>query len=281
MKLQKEFVPLYLLAIDLDGTCLDSKDRLHESTLLTLRRALDAGVAVVPTTGRNLLGVPKALRTLPGVRYVITSNGAAIYDLQEDRTIYETCIPCAQAADLLERCHVHGAPQAVTLGKNIVDGDPLIAKVRRTHFHDFEDSLLTHDLPAYVRDCGADVEKLHIFYLKKWKSDQILDLLRQEPGVAFSGTPGEHTEVVAAGVNKGSTLAHLCTVLGVAPEHTAAIGDSDNDVEMLRFAGRSFAMASAPDHVRQAAKDVTGDSDHDGVVQAVERLLEEWREDRT
>ena len=86
-----------LLAIDLDGTCLDSKDRLPESTVLALRRALDAGVAVVPTTGRNLLGVPKTLRTLPGVRYVITSIGAAIYDLQEDRTVYECLIPCGQA----------------------------------------------------------------------------------------------------------------------------------------------------------------------------------------
>lgn len=268
-----------LLAIDLDGTCLDSKDRLHESTLLALRRALDAGVTVVPTTGRNLLGVPKALRALPGVRYVITSNGAAIYDLQEDCTVYEKYIPCVQAANLLERCRVHGAPQAVTIGKNIVDGDPIVANVRHTHFHDFEDSLLARDLPAYVRDSSTDVEKLHIFYFKKWKSAHILELLQQEPDVSFSGTPDEHTEVVAAGVNKGSALAHLCALLGVAPEDTAAIGDSDNDVEMLRFAGRSFAMGSAPEYVKQAAKEMTDDSDHDGVAHAVQRLLCEWTEE--
>ncbi len=267
-----------LLAIDLDGTCLDSKDRLPESTVLALRRALDAGVAVVPTTGRNLLGVPKTLRTLPGVRYVITSNGAAIYDLQEDRTVYERLIPCGQAVELMERCRVHGAPQAVTIGKNIIDGNPLVAKMRHTHFHDFEDSLLAHDLTAYVRDAGADVEKLHIFYLKRWKSDRILDLLRQEPGVSFSGTPGEHSEVVAAGVNKAGALAHLCAMLGTAPEETAAIGDSDNDVEMLRFAARSFAMGSAPDYVKQAAKFETDDSDHDGVAHAVQRLLRDWTE---
>ena len=268
-----------LLAVNLDGTCLDSKDRLHEATLLALRRALDAGVIVVPTTGRNLLGVPKSLRTLPGVRYVITSNGAAIYDLQENRAVYECLIPCGQAADLMERCRAHGAPQAVTIGPNIIDGDPLVAKLRHTHFHDFEDSLLTRDLPDYVRDSGADVEKLHIFYLKKWKCDRILDLLRQEPGISFSGTPGEHSEIVAAGVNKGSTLAHLCAALGVTPADTAAIGDSDNDVALLRFAGRSFAMGSAPDYVKQAAKEETDDSDHDGVAHAVQRLLREWTGD--
>lgn len=270
---------MHLLAIDLDGTCLDSKDFLHESTLLALRRALDAGVTVVPTTGRNLLGVPKALRMLPGVRYVITSNGAAVYDLQEDRTVYERLIPCEQAADLMERCRAHSAPQAVTIGPNIIDGDPFVAKLRHTHFHDFEDSLLTRSLPDYVRDRGADVEKLHIFYLRKWKCDRILDLLRQEPDISFSGTPGEHTEIVAAGVNKGGTLAHLCAMLGVAPEDAAAIGDSDNDVEMLRFAGHSFAMGSAPDYVKQAAKEETDDSDHDGVAHAVERLLCKWTEE--
>lgn len=269
-----------LLAVDLDGTCLDSKDRLHEATLLALRRALDAGVTVVPTTGRNLLGVPKSLRTLPGVRYVITSNGAAIYDLLTGCTIYEKLIPRAQAADLMERCQVHGAPQAVTIGTNIIDGDPLVAGIRHSHFHDFEDSLLTRDLPDYVRESGADVEKLHILYLKKWKCDRILDLLRQEPGISFSGTPGEHTEIVAAGVNKGCALAHLCALLGIAPENTAAIGDSDNDVEMLRFAGRSFAMGSAPDYVKQAAKEETDDSDHDGVAHAVEHLLNAWMEER-
>lgn len=276
--LKKELSPLRLLAVDLDGTCLDSKDHLHETTLLALRRALDAGVAVVPTTGRNLLGVPKSLRTLPGVRYVITSNGAAIYDLQADQTVYERLIPYAKAADLMERCQAHGAPQAVTIGKNIIDGNPLVAKIRHSHFHDFEDSLLTRDLPDYVRECSADVEKLHILYLRKWKCDHILDLLRRELGISFSGTPGEHTEVVAAGVNKGNALAHLCALLGVAPEETAAIGDSDNDVEMLRFAGRSFAMGSAPDYVKQAAKEETDDSDHDGVAHAVQRLLDEWTE---
>lgn len=269
-----------LLAVDLDGTCLDSKDRLHEVTLLALRRALDAGVTVVPTTGRNLLGVPKSLRTLPGVRYVITSNGAAIYDLREDRTVYERLIPRAQAADLMERCQAYGAPQAVTIGKNIIDGDPFVAKIRHAHFHDFGDSLLTRYLPDYVRESGADVEKLHIFYLRKWKCDRILELLRQEPGIAFSGTPNEHSEIVAAGVNKGSALAQLCALLEIAPEETAAIGDSDNDTEMLRFAGRSFAMGSAPDYIKQAAKEETDDSDHDGVAHAVERLLRDWTEER-
>lgn len=275
----KELLALHLLAVDLDGTCLDSKDCLHEATLLALRRAANAGVAVVPTTGRNLLGVPTELRNLPGVRYVITSNGAAIYDLLEDCAVCERLIPCEQAVDLMERCQAHGAPQAVTVGKNIVDGDPIVAKLRHTHFHDFGDSLLKCDLPEYVRDNGADVEKLHIFYLKKWKCERILDLLRQEPDISFSGTPGEHTEIVAAGVNKGSALAHLCALLGVAPEDAAAIGDSDNDIEMLRFAGHSFAMGSAPDYVKQAAKEATDDSDHDGVAHAVARLLREWTEE--
>lgn len=269
---------MHLIAVDMDGTCLDTRDRLHDETLHALRAALAAGVAVVPATGRNLLGVPRALRELDGVRYVITSNGAAIYDLAEGRRVWARCIPCAQAASLLERCSTHGAPQAVTIDENVVDGDALIAAIRRTHFHDFPDSQLHRELPAYVRALGRDPEKLHIFYLKRWRSGGVLELLCAEPGIAFSGTPGEHTEIVAAGVNKGAALARLCGLLGVAAGDAAAIGDSDNDVSMLRFAGRSFAMGSAPDDVKAAATDETADSDHDGAALAVYALLRDWRE---
>ena len=100
-----------LLAIDLDRTTLDSTDTVPASAMAALRQAIDAGVTVAIATGRNVLGIPKVLRELPGIRYAITSNGAAIFDLETLEPVFEKTIPLEQAVSLLERAGELGIPR--------------------------------------------------------------------------------------------------------------------------------------------------------------------------
>lgn len=262
-----------LLAVDLDRTCLDSQDLLRETALDAMRRAIAAGVTVVPSTGRNLLGIPKALRTLPGVRYAITSNGAAIFDLETGEPVWQKLIPCEQAAGLLERVGALGIPRSVTIGRDVIDTTKAVFNLRHTFFHDYAESLFEEDLPAYVRARGEDVAKVHFLYLGQHDSGPVYDLLDAEPGVFWTGDLTGHTEVVAWGVDKGAALAKLGTLLGIPRAEIAAIGDSDNDVMMLRYAGKAVAMGGSPNHVRASADFVTDDCDHDGFAHAVDRLL--------
>ena len=265
---------LKLLAIDLDRTCLDSRDQIPDSAMDALRAAIDAGVIVAPATGRNLLGIPKALRTLPGVRYAITSNGAAIFDLEEKRTVYTKYIPAEQAASLLERVGALGIPRSATVGQDVIDTTREVFQLRHSFFHDYAESLFTEDLPAYIRARGEDVAKLHFLFMRRFDSSPVYDLLNAEPGIAFTGDLTGHAEVVANYVDKGAGLAVLARHLGVSRDETAAIGDSDNDVTMLHWAGTSFAMGGAPNHVQAAATHQTDDCDHDGFAKAVRMLLD-------
>lgn len=263
-----------LLAFDLDRTCLNSQDLVPDSALAALRRAIDAGIVVVPTTGRNLLGIPAAIRALEGVRYAITSNGAAIHDLETGETVYERPIPCEQAASILERVIAMGVPCSATVGRDVIDMSQAVFNLRHTFFHDYAESLFAEDLPAYVRERGRDVAKLHFLYLGQHDSGPVYDLLEAEPGVFWTGDLKGHTEVVAAGVDKGSGLAKLARLLNIPRAEIAAVGDSDNDVMMLRFAGSSAAMGGAPNHVRAAAKIQTDNCDHDGFAKAVDLLMQ-------
>ena len=77
-----------LIAFDLDGTLLDNAKRLPEENLAALRYAAGHGVHIVPATGRILRGIPEELKALPFIRYYILSNGAAVYDVQEEKTLY-------------------------------------------------------------------------------------------------------------------------------------------------------------------------------------------------
>ena len=77
-----------LIAFDLDGTLLKNNKELTPRTLKALGQASEAGICLVPTTGRLYDGVPEEIRALPFIRYVIAANGAQIYDAREERTLY-------------------------------------------------------------------------------------------------------------------------------------------------------------------------------------------------
>ena len=77
-----------LLAVDMDGTCLDSNGRMNDETLSALKYAAQKGITVVPTTGRNINCLPLKIKNENFYRYVISSNGALVVDLKEDKEIF-------------------------------------------------------------------------------------------------------------------------------------------------------------------------------------------------
>ena len=91
-----------LIALDLDGTLLDSQKRLSARNEKALKECIARGIYIVPCTGRIWGGVPEFLRTLPGIRYAITTNGAIVEDVAEHKILDERKLGCAQAIDILE-----------------------------------------------------------------------------------------------------------------------------------------------------------------------------------
>lgn len=92
-----------LIALDLDGTLLDSQKRLSARNEKVLRECIARGIYVVPCTGRIWSGVPEFLRTLPGIQYAITTNGAIVEDVEKHKILDERKLSCAQAIEILER----------------------------------------------------------------------------------------------------------------------------------------------------------------------------------
>ena len=90
-----------ILALDLDGTLLDSEKRLSEVNRNALAAAAAKGILVVPTTGRFFGMMPPAVRDLPFVRYAITVNGAQVYDRETDTAIVREELPLAQALEIM------------------------------------------------------------------------------------------------------------------------------------------------------------------------------------
>ncbi len=269
-----------LIALDLDGTLLDSAKNLSERNRNALAAAAAKGVHIVPTTGRFFGMMPEAIRALPFVRYAITVNGAQVYDRGTDAALARAEIPVATAiaamevldgfdciydcyqenwgwmTDAMQRKAERYAPDAHYL--------KMIREFRRP----------VPELKAHLAAKGEDVQKVMCFARDAADLPAIRDALAARfPELVLTRSTPNNVEINHALAHKGEALRRLCDALGFGIEHAMSFGDGLNDLTMVRDAGLGVAMANAAPEVLAAAKHVTLSNDDDGVAAAIERLV--------
>lgn len=268
-----------MIVLDLDGTLLTSEKQISPGNYAALERAAEQGVYIVPSTGRFYDGMPQVVRDLPFVRYVISINGAEIYDVQAHKALYSSQIPVEQAEkvfDVLDTlpvvydCFQNGWAWMAKEMYNTVDryiiNPTVLEMVRqlRTPVDDFR---------MWVRQHGAGVQKIQMFFADMEARAAAMPMLRQRfPGLTVTSSITNNIELNSANAHKGAALLELCRQLGVDVRRTMAFGDSLNDVTMLCTAGVGVAMENADAEVKAAADYVTDTNDRDGVAKAVERF---------
>ena len=270
---------IQLIASDIDGTLLPfGKDRLSERVREDLVRLLDAGVHVVPASGRLISAIPGNIMDMPGLRYVITSNGASVIDLATGRSIYERRIPAAMAARVLRRLEKYDAYSCVYLPGEVHNrgelhpGIPVYYSNRVAFFsrnpHD--------DLPGFVEERGEDAEKIFLAIFDPREREKIRRELEEFPGIHVTSSSQINLEINHVQAEKGAAVAWLAERLLIPRENVAAMGDNENDLSMLLYAGTAVAPANAVPAVRQAASEIVPDCREAGAAVFLERVLEEY-----
>ena len=133
-------------------------------------------------------------------------------------------------------------------------------------------TVVADDLSAWLKIHGQPLTKIHAEGAPE-TFPPLLERLRALPGLTLTSSGADNFEVVADGVDKGKALCLLAEEWGVTPGEIAAIGDSDNDLAMLRAVGCPVAMENASAEVKAAACMVTDSNDHDGVAKAIWKLI--------
>ncbi len=272
--------PIRLIALDLDGTVLDDRKCLTPRTQRALTAAGQQGVWIVPATGRTLTGLPAELMALPGVRYVITANGAQVQDIagpDGPRTLRRLYIPrdkALAAFDALARydcvTDIFQDGQGYTTAKNAALTETFVPENLREYI--LTTRIQLPDLREFIAAQPDGIEKLTLFFLsdeeraRAWAEMEALGL------TVVSSLP-RNMELNAAGVNKGAGLLALAEELNLPVQALMACGDGGNDLEMVRAAGLGVAMANAFPEVKAAARWVTASNNEDGVALAVERFV--------
>ena len=255
-----------LIALDLDGTLLDPNGVVTQKAKEAIRTAREAGVKVVLSTGR---AVPEALyftREAGCDELYCCLGGAALVDGEAGKTLLRHDIPEPSGTRVLELCLNREIELMIFAGEQILLDPYSKQSLSRTYhypvFHD--NAVVTPDPIAYMKEHGLPLTKLHGDY-----GVFPLEELRALPGVELTSSNDHDFELVKEGVDKGKTLIQLARYYGIAPEECAAVGDSDNDLAMLRVVGTPIAMGNASQRVKNVCCRVAPSNAQEGVAAAI------------
>lgn len=277
-----------LVALDMDGTTLQSDITLSKENREAIERAIEMGIEVVPATGRVLREVPEVIKEMPGVRYAVTSNGASVVDLSTGEFVYENAISRRDIKNMLKQmADFKVFLQAYIGGQSYIVGEDL-------------DNLHRFDIPpeywAFLRNVTtplADektyrdfitshkVEKFNLFFEKLSDRDAVVERIHKSSALGTVTSLDTNLEVNAPTANKWDGLCHLGKILGIHGDEIMTFGDSDNDFEMIKYAGFSVAMENGNDKIKQTADFVTWSNDNHGVAYALEKLILKPEQGRT
>ena len=273
-----------LLAIDLDGTLLDSQHELPARNRDALHRAHEAGLKIVLCTGRSFTETrPILARIGLDLDAAVTVFGALVTEVATGRTLERTAIPRDVARDLTAWFGRQGFPVLWLTDPNEAGTDGfMLAGPRR---HPAVDEWLKRS-PCVV----AGVDRLPEEYaapvrLSIIEESVVLESVSAALAAAFDGRVTHNVlhappyrlsliEAFAPMVNKWLGIEKLCRRWRIEPRRTVAIGDDVNDLDLLREAGLGVAMANARPAVQAAAKRVTDSNDACGVARVIEELLD-------
>lgn len=264
-----------LLAIDMDGTALKSDGKVSPMTIEALKKWQAGGGLLIPASGRTYGWIPKEILSL-GVPYVISGNGASVIDTKTGTYLYESNIKLQEGMDLLRylltengQCYFQQNDQYYEDGNRLNELENVHPYMALVGFS--RDGIL-RDLLGFLADRRKDLQKIGFMAFDEETEKRVMSNKSRFPGFCIKKTGHMSLEFNWRGTSKGEALKYLCQTLGVKSEQVFAIGDSENDVEMLAWAGISVAMGNADAAVKEKAGFVTKTNDEEGVAWALEGI---------
>lgn len=266
---------LKLLALDLDGTLLTSKKEITQANFQALQAARALGVKVVITTGRPLKAIEHLLTELDLLgqeEYSITFNGGLVQrndgqilaksglERSDLPVIYQALMTLDLPMDILSGGTVYSLASA-SRQTLYPTANPMLDFIPITSLADLPEDLVINKVVSVYDQAVLDkqIKQLPASLSERFELFKSRDIV---------------FEIMPKGVHKAVGLEKLTQHLGLRPEQVMAMGDEENDLTMLKWAGLGVAMANASVHVKAEADAVTNRTNEDsGVAEAVETYI--------
>ena len=285
-----------LIAIDLDGTLLNSYGTVSEKNKLALTKAKENGVEIVIASGRSTNSVKNIANDLRICNYIICGNGSLIYDLQKEEIIYDKFIEKKKALQIIDICeqnsiyyniYTEDMVIAKTLSNNVLfyhqenanKPDNKKTKINLVqNIYEYVENLENQNiLKITVSDNDSIIFNGIIRKLREVKEVDVLDVAHMSRKIIKNGTEEVsigyyYTEITNNNVDKWDAIEYLMEKLNIKKEEVMTIGDNVNDKIMIENAGCGVAMGNSAPYIKEIADIVVADNNQDGVAEAVEKV---------
>lgn len=268
------------IALDLDQTTLNHQGRLSERNRQAIESAIRKGVQIVIASGRAVSALPDDICNINEIRYAITSNGAAVYDLHTKECLKQY----KMTGDSIEKI-LHYTKNLEVAYETFINGQAYGQKEY------VEDPIRFGASPMaipYIQSTRKPVTNIRDFLLDYKEQIESIDVVVKDENlkkklwkvfeenisdIYVTSSVQQLLEISYQKSGKHSGAAYILEYLGLSREGLAAFGDGDNDAELLKFAEIGIAMENASDACKEAADAVTLSNDADGVAYWIEKLL--------
>ncbi|MCG4784580.1 MAG: Cof-type HAD-IIB family hydrolase [Roseburia faecis] len=273
-----------LVALDLDGTLFDNSSRISKRNLTAIRSITDKGIHVVISTGRPFEGIPFDQIKGTGINYAITANGSGIYEISTGKCLYENAMDEELVTPILNFLLTRDIHMDAFIGgKGYTPIQCVETAQKLTVPSSIKNYIITtrtrlDNILQFIHENQLKIQKMTLNFYPAADGtlidrETVRKFLVSNPSITTVCGGYNNLEFTRADANKGVGLRKLAEILGVNPDATMAIGDTENDLAIIEAAGIGVAMGNATDAVKARADYVTTTNTKDGVAAAIEHFI--------
>ena len=286
-----------LVAVDLDGTLLNSYGEVTEYTKEVIKKVQQKGLKFIIASGRPMDSIKSISKDIEADKYFIAGNGAIIYDTQKQEVIYEKYIPKQKVLEIAKICEQNNIFYNIYTEKNVIT-----QYLKYNVLYYFKENLkkepdkktnimVVNNMYEFIKNSEemkcikitiCDESKIIfnsiIKKLKNVKDIEVLDVLHMSRKLIKQGTEDVaieyfFTEITSSEVDKINAIKNLIKILNIDIKDVIAIGDNINDKKMIEEAGLGICMGQASEKIKEIANIVAEDNNNDGVAKALENII--------
>ncbi len=284
-----------LIAIDLDGTLLNSYGQISEKNRNALNKAKEHNAEIIIASGRTTDSVRNIANDIGAKSYIICGNGSLIYDLQKEEIIYDKFIDKKKALQIIEICeqnsiyyNIYAENMVITktLNNNVLfyyqenaskpDNKKTKINIVQDIYKYVEELENQHILKITISDSNSIIFNGIIRKLRNIKDIDVLDVAHMSRKIIKTGTEETvieyyYTEITSKNVDKWYAIEYLMDKLNIQRQEVMAIGDNVNDKMMIENAGCGVAMGNSAPYIKESADIVVSNNNEDGVAEVIEQ----------
>lgn len=249
-----------LIALDMDGTLLNDDKKITPKTKQAIREVVEKNMKIVMCTARPIYRISEYLKELNLMRskqYTVAFNGAIIYENQNFIKLTDSYLKKDQITEIIRFTKENKVFTALHYENGKLE------KSKIEDENEVFDEINEKEIYKIVFFNNPDNIK-NIYENAKSKLGSICEITNSEP---------TRIEFVQKGINKAKALEYICKINNIDVKDIIAIGDGDNDTEMIKLAGLGIAMGNGVEQLKNNADYITESNNNDGIVSVIEKFI--------